>query len=599
MPLPKCSQKEVYDKKSKKCIVIGSDVYKNIVKNNPSAFKHYAAKITKATKPLTACSMTQVYNKHTKRCVSISSQAYRTALKKDPTVFNNQKNKISLFFGPKAPKSVNRNNIPLSKMILKFKSPPKSKSPPKPVVIKLEGATVCVYDQVFNKYTGRCVKIFGQSYKLALKKDPTVFDNQKYKISEYKSMFPPVKKTKLPTPVKKIPMKTKLLVPVVEEKVYLPKLTLSSQLKQVFAKKFKNTLKKSDYKIKNVAKYTNISKIPPYAFIEKPITITLYYYNYYTNDAPFISGLYQLFQTPRIINARSKKKMTFEYDNISSNFYKHVIKRDTNPDIIDTKWFVKMQAYISSLSNRERFALYAYTKNGDVYVNLKERGMKLNYDRINMKPFFYEFLEYMTMDGTDKSIITDIKNTLGMTVDEIQKVKKDTEGRELANLYSNFVHLSSKKVKPAGIDILIKMLSDTISRVIKKSPPTTKPMVVFRGVKDCFFAADNFTSKYKGNEVYYNKGFVSTTLQHKVALDTFSSMISRCCFKVITILPGTRCIPLIGLTQFEEEVEILLDRNTKYIIRDKYMAPIVSKGRTHLFNVPTTRKMKISDIIIG
>lgn len=116
--------------------------------------------------------------------------------------------------------------------------------------------------------------------------------------------------------------------------------------------------------------------------------------------------------------------MTFKYDNISSNFYKHVIKRDTNPDIIDTKWFVKMQAYISSLSNRERFALYAYTKNGDVYVNLKERGMKLNYERINMKPFFYEFLEYMTMDGTDKSIITDIKNTLGMTVDEIQKVKR-------------------------------------------------------------------------------------------------------------------------------------------------------------------------------
>ena len=106
MPLPKCSPKEVYDKKSKKCIVIGSNAYKSTVKNNPDAFKHYAAKIAKATKAPPTCGVTQVYNKHTKRCVTIGSQAYRAALKKDPKVFDDQKNKISTFFKPPTPKSI-------------------------------------------------------------------------------------------------------------------------------------------------------------------------------------------------------------------------------------------------------------------------------------------------------------------------------------------------------------------------------------------------------------------------------------------------------------------------------------------------------------
>ena len=305
--------------------------------------------------------------------------------------------------------------------------------------------------------------------------------------------------------------------------------------------------------------------------------------------------LYKLFQTPRNIERREVKKLSFGYDNISSNFYKHVLKRDTNPDIIDITWFIKMQEYISKLSNRERFALYSYTKNGDVYINIKERGMIFNYDRFNVKPFFYEFLEYIT---TNKSVDFDVK-FFGMTLGEIKKAKKDTSGRGIATLYRKFLRLPPKQLKHKVVDTLIKMLSDTISRVIKKSPPTTKPMVVFRGVKDCFFAADDFTSKYTSNEVYYNKGFVSTTLDYSVAINTFTNSSSSCCFKVITILPGTRCIPLIGLSHFGGEVEILLDRNTKYIIRDKYTAPVIYRGRAHLLNSPASRDMKISDIIIG
>ena len=556
MPIPKCGPTEVYHKKSKGCIEIGGEKYKNSVNKNPMEFSHYIKKIQKVMKnKKTTCDRPdQAYSKLTKRCLTIGGQGFKVALKKDPSVFNDQFNKITAWKFSKSMKA--------PKTAIKLKAP-------KPL-------PVCAPDEVFNKHTRRCGKIGGQSYKLALKKDPTVFDNQKGKIDNFKTM------------------KKKLLEPTVEKKVFLPRLKLSSQLKQVFTKKIKNILKKSEYKIKNVMKYTDSKKLPPYAFIEKPISISLYHFNYY-EDEDIVDDLYKLFQTPRNIERHEVTKLNFRYDNISSNFYKHVLKRDTNSDIIDTTWFIKMQEYISKLSNRERFALYSYTKNGDVYVNIKERGMKFDYDRFNVKPFFYEFLEYIT---TTKSIDFDVK-FFGMTLGEIKEAKKDTSGRKIATLYRKFIRLPPKKLKHEVVDTLIKMLSDTISRVIKKSPPTTKPMVVFRGVKDCFFAADDFTSKYTSNEVYYNKGFVSTTLYHSVAINTFTNGSSSCCFKVITILPGTRCIPLIGLTHFDGEIEILLDRNTKYIIRDKYTAPVIYRGRTHLLNSPNSKYMKISDIIIG
>lgn len=531
MPLPKCSQKEVYDKKLKKCIVIGSDAYKTIVKNNPDAFKHYAAKIAKATKAPTTCSVIQVYNKHTKRCVAIGSQSYRAALKKDPTVFNDQKNKINMFFGQKAPKSMNVNNVPLSKMFPKSKSPPsKSKSP------------------------------------------QTV-----------------------------VPMKKKLLKPVAENKVLLPKLKYSSGVKQLFTKKVSNILKKSEYTSKKVAEYSDAKKLPPYIFIKKPIHISVYFFDYY-NDRMLDPALPSVFKTKRDLT-RKIIHLKFKFDNISSNFYKYVLKRDTNPDILDTIWLLKMQKYIANLSNRERYALYSYTKNGDVYVNILERGMELDYGNIKLKPLFYEFVEYITTPGVDTDIFLfnndTIESVFYMTVEDIKKAKKDTTGKLLAALYNKFEKERSSEIKKSVLKKLIENLGDTISRVIKKSPPTTKPMVVFRGVMDCFFAADNFTSKYAGDEVYYNKGFVSTSINYKVALETFTNSIKACCFKVITILPGTRCIPLIGLTAFPDEAEILLDRNTKYIIRDKYIAPMLMRSKDAFLNFPEKRKMKISDIIIG
>ena len=103
MPKVACPSHQVYSKKYKKCVNIGSDEYFKILEENPASFDVYEKKIMKFMQPkpveqpgVKCPKPKKVYNKNTKRCVEIGSQTYYKALKKDPTVFDDQKDKISL-----------------------------------------------------------------------------------------------------------------------------------------------------------------------------------------------------------------------------------------------------------------------------------------------------------------------------------------------------------------------------------------------------------------------------------------------------------------------------------------------------------------------
>lgn len=543
MPLPKCSPKEVYDKKSKKCIVIGSNAYKSTVKNNPDAFKHYAAKIAKATKAPPTCGVTQVYNKHTKRCVTIGSQAYRAALKKDPKVFDDQKNKISTFFKPLTPKSIpDSPSETLANLMKRMKSPvlmKKMKSPDSP-----------------NETLANLMK----------------------KVTPMKKATP-----KVSTPMKKMLLKRQ---PV-------PKVSLKTR--QLFMKKAGKILRRITA---NESLELNLKKIPSKVFVTKKTSIDLYYFDYFTND------IFSKNKTPE----RENLRINIVQNNFYKNFYKQVLKRYLNPDILDLDWYVKVQKYISSITERERYALYSYTKYGDVYVNFLERGMNLDYNRVKMEPLVYEFVVYLS---DPKHSIKSVLNETGLTVappfmlaftpKDFTFMLKQKSGEMLRKFYLTFREelLKSRHFKVSFINVLIKNLANTISRTIKNSPPTTKPMVVYRGVNDSFFTSDDYSSKMKKDEVFRNKGFVSTSVMHGVAMNDFMKIDAECCFKVITILPGTRCVPLLGLSHFSDELEILLDRNVNFIIRDKYTTNVPVRPKQLYTNQVLTKKIKVADVMIG
>jgi hypothetical protein len=99
-------------------------------------------------------------------------------------------------------------------------------------------------DEVYSKLTKRCVKIGGQAYKQALKKNSTVFDSQKQKIMTFKPKTPKtsVKKMNLVKP--KTPTKPKTpegLKKLLLKRQPVPK--VSAQTRALFMKKVIKTFK--------------------------------------------------------------------------------------------------------------------------------------------------------------------------------------------------------------------------------------------------------------------------------------------------------------------------------------------------------------------
>lgn len=350
--------------------------------------------------------------------------------------------------------------------------------------------------------------------------------------------------------------------------------TPSQGAKQLFMKKYKRFFKTFKPKTPETtnANSKNIKIVPSY----------IQYYSGPVVDHSFKTKLYA---------KRHKTELVFRRDSLNTYFYKYVLKNNTNPTIMDMDWFGEVQKYIFKLTYRERFAVYGYTMNGDTYVNNMERGLPLDYDNIVLTPLFYEFIHYMAdpvnaRDGIFRNTVDKkVNNLLKVPAKDYRSFLKESTGH---TLYSIYTTVNKKKLFTVDFTkLLIRNLANTLSGAIKKAPVTTKPMVVFRGVTDAFFL--------KGNSgVYRNKGFVSTSLQYTVPLFEFMNLNEKCCFKVITVLPGTRCLPMIGMTQFPSEMEILFDRDTKYIIRDTYRTSIPTGNKPSYIN-----DVQVTDIIIG
>ena len=564
MPLPKCSPKEVYDKKSKKCIVIGSDAYKSIVKNNPSAFKHYASKIAKATKVQPTCSAVQVYNKHTKRCVAIGSQAYREALKKDPTVFNDQKNKISMFLGPKVPKSVKKMNLvppespneTLANIMKKMKTP----SPPKKM------------------------KTPSPPKKMKTPESPNVTLANITK--KMKTPSPP-KKMKTPTKKKKTANEKKLLTPVPEKRI------ISEKTKKLFmfkVAKFLRTIKntKAEEAIKGMNS-TNSKAIPRHILTTQRRMVSVAFPLYLSTREKLDASSFN----KKIKKTRRIETLTIHTDNFHDKVYRYALKSFTNPNIIDLKWFKEMTEYYKKLAISELYTIWAYTYRGDVYLNLWERGLKIDYDSIDMSVFLFEIINLLGMPGYTRDIFAPhlLVKSFDTTYTKFTKMTPN----DIYQFRMVLTITPSRRYKVSFIKELISRMSLRLSSIIRKAPATKETMVVYRGVTDSFFTADDFRKKPNVNEVFVNKGFVSSSLDPKIAR-SFSE--GECCFKVITILPGTKCLPLYGLSQFNEH-EILFNKNTKYVIRDKYMAHIPVGDQYSYWNSIHTQEMKMTDIVVG
>jgi hypothetical protein len=172
-------------------------------------------------------------------------------------------------------------------------------------------------------------------------------------------------------------------------------------------------------------------------------------------------------------------------------------------------WFEQQRDYINSLSDIDYQILMSYTYWGDGPVN--------------------NFIRY---NGN----INDKKYTL-------------------ANIY-NIGHIVELFHSTSCEDFLMQY-RDRLNFIIMNAPVLDKDILVFRGIKDDIY------HKQKHNNLFTNKGFVSTSLEASVA-HANAPNICR-----IRLVKGTKCLCIITASNIPDECEIVLPDNTIFYIHAK------------------------------
>ena len=245
----------------------------------------------------------------------------------------------------------------------------------------------------------------------------------------------------------------------------------------------------------------------------------------------------------------------------------------------DHKWYSECYKYIIGLDIGQLWSLRAYSHKGDVYMNLTERGIPLNYNNINNSTLFYEYLKMVVKNRNGYSVHDDAfgkvdEDFIKSNKTNIIKLIKEPRTVMASTITKIISEFEKVKFKQHHYDFLIKKLINTLDGVLAKAPVLGKKLTVFRGVKDAFFTDSTFNKNFN-NEIFLNKGYVSTSLSWDLALGTFAG--KGCCFSVITLLPGTRCLPIIGTSRYPEEYEILLRKDLKFLLRRKFNGNVRGK----------------------
>ena len=236
-------------------------------------------------------------------------------------------------------------------------------------------------------------------------------------------------------------------------------------------------------------------------------------------------------------------------------------------DIIDVKWMVAQDKYIRNLSSRELLTVYGYSYHGDTWAHayLEKRlnvpKFKTEINSYEFFPFYFQARDfYKLKSGTAETDYAAV----------IARVKSETDRN---NIFS-----------------IINMWINELNLIIKKSPTVTQTFITFRGQKDEKYldgAVDN---------IYTTERFCSTSVKGSVAIG-FAAGNS---YQRISILKGSKCLLMFGVTKFTNEFEVLIPRGSTYQVQKKRTNVTNVAGGANL-NTPATagRTMKnLTDILL-
>lgn len=372
-----------------------------------------------------------------------------------------------------------------------------------------------------------------------------------------------------------------------------PKLfKLSPNAKKLFLGKVKSFLKKKNKNILEINKdvYDNEclhkkSILPTTTIVMNRITMKYYSRNYFPSAIKirpfhFFNPNFNI-QKGNVITS----DITININSFTKRYFENILKLPLsdvmNKQLLDYEWLNECNTYIKRLSIIDKFTLYAYSFHGDRYVNNFLRGT-LNASRVKNAFFQYISLEVFN------PLFFEYIHSIGMYEDFFKQTPLQ---------YRKYIDYckSISSLSPQNIISLVKSYNDRLSSIISKAPMLKQRMTLFRGTKDLYF------NKKEPNKPFIHNGYMSATIDFNVSLNpAFSktdSQGNQCCLMVINVLPGTRMIPLTGLSQVNSEKEFLLNTNSKIMVSEQ--SHKVEKVPAADICVKNTETLNVTHVFIG
>lgn len=225
-------------------------------------------------------------------------------------------------------------------------------------------------------------------------------------------------------------------------------------------------------------------------------------------------------------------------------------------NIIDMTWFQKQNKWLKTLTPREVFLMYGFSHNGDIWAHSYLDGkfsMQMFTNKVKaLKPSEYFALFFQARDFYNMA-------TGDATKD-----------------YTKVLTRVRAETNPDYIKSIIQMFIDELNTLCAKAPVTTKPFVVWRGVKD-----DTYIAGIKDKQYTLNR-FASTSVDGEVAyrFGTATGQPQSHVVQRILVMPGSKCLLMFGTTKYNTEFEILMPRGSTYIIRktEKDVEPLAQSS---------------------
>lgn len=535
------------------------------------------------------CPLNKIYNPLTKRCVAIGLPAYQKLIKEY------KEGKVQL-------SAANVSKINQQDPQVKSSTPSTKKN-------TLNMASKCKDDEIYNPATEKCVKLNGPSGKKLVKQHKDGSVNLPPVTKATKATIKTVHVTTQPSTVKGSQP---------NQPVHVPD-RLKNRI-HAFVEAWKK-IHASKYVDENHQQYCSTKKM---SLLKKPIVnmnVTIEF------PISRMQSLYSGFVLDTLNYPKQKFNLEkfqgaqFVFNNYS---FRNLLYKNKESDIIhfenmiDSDWIKQMNSYINNLSTKDLYTIVGYTFYGDTVAN---NYMRRNLNKIkftnemssldkwvtNYYPLFFQAIEYLDTVGDVFAIIKDGKDvSLEIKSNSFyntnvaashmfnKKMNLSTILREINNksikfsdkyiiLFNIGRYLSFTKFWQEVIRLYIKDLN----RIIHNSPSLTTPIFVYRGVKNDYYL------KGKQGNVYKTNSFVSTSINLSSAL-RFAG--HNCCFKRITLLPGTKALLIAGVSRYKQEIEILLPCDAQFYLTTQKR--YVSKVTTEMCPLKTNEILVTDAVVI-